>query len=181
VCLVVPGLQRPAVEADALDQVVAAVVEERDARVDVRDPVQRREVLGREGLAEDRRAEEEVQEAPVRDAEDALVGEPLLQAVLDAVDARDDLGERLRTRLGMFGRVVRHPADVAGSLVVRGGGAVGVGLTDLEQVVIRLVREAEDLADPLRGLLRAAERRGDDRLDSLVLQALAQAAQGKPS
>ena len=56
-------------------------MEERDAGVRVRDPVQRREMRGRELLAEDRGAEEEVQEAPVRDAEDALALQPRLQAL----------------------------------------------------------------------------------------------------
>src|SRR5262249_20441634 len=78
VCLIVPGLQRPAAEVDALDRPVLAVVEDRDPGVHVRDAVERPQVLRGEGLAEDRRAEEEVQEAPVRDAQDALVGHAAL-------------------------------------------------------------------------------------------------------
>src|SRR3954467_11862323 len=84
---VVPRRQRPAVERDALDHVVAAFLEDRDAGVDVRHAVQRRQVLRGEVLAEDRGAEEEVHEAPVRDAEHALVLDAGLQALAHALDA----------------------------------------------------------------------------------------------
>src|SRR4051812_7987408 len=41
---VVPGQERPAVEVDALDQVLAAALEERDPGVDVRHAVERRQM-----------------------------------------------------------------------------------------------------------------------------------------
>ena len=43
------------------------------------------------------------------------------------------------------------------------------------QVLVGVERKAEDLADRLRGLLRAPERARHDRLDPLALQALARA------
>ena len=83
VALVVPGLQRPAVEVDAVDDVVLAALEDRDPGVRMRDPEQRREMVRGELVAEDRAAEEEVHEAPVRDAQHGVVarGQPLLHAV----------------------------------------------------------------------------------------------------
>ena len=44
------------------------------------------------------------------------------------------------------------------------------------QVLVGLVGDAEHLADRLRGLLRAAVRAGEDRLDPLALQALPEPA-----
>src|SRR3954452_9376419 len=92
--LIVPGDQRPARELDAVDVPALAVLEDRDPRVGVRDAVDRRQVLRPEGVAEQRRAEEEVQEAPVRDAEDALApgGQPRLHAQHAAQDLVEGLG-----------------------------------------------------------------------------------------
>ena len=86
------------------------MLEERDAGVDVRHPVQRRQVRGREVLAEDRGAEEEVQEAPVRDAEDAFArrARRSRRSCTRATRA-DDRRERLGARLGVIGR--RAPAS----------------------------------------------------------------------
>src|SRR3954452_16008752 len=91
----VPRRQRPAVERDALDHVVAALLEDRDAGVDVRHAVERRQLLRPEVLTEDRGAEEEVHEAPVRDAEHALVLDACAEPVGHAPEAADDGGERL--------------------------------------------------------------------------------------
>src|SRR4051812_22281436 len=173
---VVPRRQRPAVERDALDHVVAALLEDRDAGVDVRHAVERRQVLRGEVLAEDRGAEEEVHEAPVRDAEDALVLDAGLQPLAHALDAGHDGGERLGAGLGVVRRRVQHPGDVPRALVVRGRRAIRVGLPHLEEVLVGGEAEAEDLADRLGGLLRAAERARQDRLDPLAAQPLAQSA-----
>src|SRR3954466_10228451 len=70
---------------------------------------------------------------------------------------------------------------MAGAAGVRGGGAIGVGLPDLVQVLVGVQRQSEAVADRLGGLLRAPVRAREDRLDALAAQALAQPARLLPA
>src|SRR5262249_44215405 len=95
--LVVPGDQGPAGELDAVDVPALAAVEDRDAGVGVHDAVEAEQVLRAELVAVHGRAQEPVKEAPVSDAQDAL--RAWRQPLLHAVDAAEDVVERLRARL----------------------------------------------------------------------------------
>src|SRR3954466_2377335 len=70
---------------------------------------------------------------------------------------------------------------MAGAAGVRGGGAIGVGLPDLVQVLVGVQRQSEAVADRLGGLLRAPVRAREDRLDALAAQALPQPARLLPA
>ena len=103
--------------------------------------------------------------------------EPLLEAPLDAGDAlRGSASKDSAPGSACSGAWSGIQETWPVPVVVRRGGAVGVGLADLVEVLVGLVRQAEDLADRLRGLLRAAVRAGEDRLDPLAAQPLPQAA-----
>ena len=137
------------------------------------------QVVRGELVAEDRAAEEEVDEAPVRDAQHGVVadGEPLLHAV----DPRQDRVEGLRARACEVALRGRHPRDRAGVAVLRRGRVVRVGLAHLVHVRVGLERQPQDLADGRRRLLRAAVVRGEDRLDPLVAQPLPHPARLLPA
>ena len=117
--LIVPGQQSPAAEVDALDPVVAAALEQRDAGVDVRHPVERGQVRGREVLAEQRRRRRRSAGSPsARRTAGARSSRASSRSCTRCTRATM-LVEGLRARLGVIGRRVDHPRDVAGARVVR--------------------------------------------------------------